>query len=340
MNTKTPKVTVLMPVYNGGEYLAQAIESILTQTYIDFELLIINDGSKDQSEDTIKAYKDSRIRLVNNEKNLGLIATLNKGLNLARGEYIARMDQDDISLPTRLQRQVDFMDENLNVGVCGTWIEYMGDDEGCIEKYPLTPEDIKANLLFYCPIAHPTVMIRNSFIKRYDLRYNPNHLHAEDFGLWKTCSYLFPLANIPEVLLKYRKWNGSISKQSAETQCQSSAKLAKESSAKLGFETNASLEEVFCWFYLRKKKKCESIRLAEIELQRLIEFNNNIKVFNEDSLKKAIAKKWYDICYDSTYLGPWIWWKYQTSKLKNNEISLFRHFKFFAKAIIRHSFYK
>lgn len=337
MNTTIPKVTVLMPVYNGEKYLEEAIKSILNQTYLDFEFLIINDGSKDCSLEVINAHEDSRIRLVNNEQNLGLIATLNKGLDLARGKYIARMDQDDISLPERLYKQVVFMDSHVNIGVCGTWIEYIGDDTGCIATFPHAPEDIKANLLFYCAMAHPTVMIRSSFVKIYELRYNPDHLHAEDFGLWKTCSYLFPLANIPEVLLKYRRWNGSISRFAASAQLQSSAKLAKESIVSLGIEINTSLEDVFCWFYLRKKANRESINLIEIELKHLIESNNYKKIFTEESFKKATAKRWYEICSDSTYLGPWIWLKYQKSNLKYKEVSLYQHIKFFAKAVIRHS---
>ena len=124
-----PKVTVLMPVYNGEKYLKEAITSILLQTFDDFEFLIINDGSSDASVDIIQSFRDPRIRLVHNDTNIGLIATLNKGLKLAHGKYVARMDQDDISLPRRLEKQTYFMDNNPDVGVCGTWIKlFMGLD--------------------------------------------------------------------------------------------------------------------------------------------------------------------------------------------------------------------
>ncbi len=122
-----PKVTVLMPVYNAEKYLKTAIESILKQTFSDFELLIINDGSTDGSEEIIRSFNDKRIRLFNNEQNLGIIKTLNKGLNLAKGEYIIRMDADDISLPDRLELQVKYMEENPGIGISGTQARIFGD---------------------------------------------------------------------------------------------------------------------------------------------------------------------------------------------------------------------
>ena len=117
------KATVLMPVYNAEKYVAEAIDSILNQTFNDFEFLIINDGSTDNSLDIIKSYDDPRITIINNETNLGLSHTLNKGIELARGEYIIRMDADDISLSIRLEKQIEFMDSNQHIGICGSWIQ-------------------------------------------------------------------------------------------------------------------------------------------------------------------------------------------------------------------------
>ena len=114
-----PKVTVLMPVYNCEKYLRESIESILNQTFKDFEFLIINDGSSDKSAEIVESYNDNRINFVQNEKNIGLAASLNRGLDIAKGEYIARMDADDISLPERLEKQVRFMETNPQIGICG-----------------------------------------------------------------------------------------------------------------------------------------------------------------------------------------------------------------------------
>lgn len=197
----TPKISVLMPVYNGEKYLREAIESITSQVFKDFEFLIIDDGSTDKSKDVIKQYKDKRIVFIENKINLGLVATLNKGLMIAKGQYIARMDQDDISLPERFKDQVAFMDKHPDVGVCGTWIKFFGDAENIIE-YPTNNDTIKSHLFFYNALAHPTVIIRSNFFKKYNLKYKKNA--AEDYDLWQRCSFLFRIHNIPKVLLMYR----------------------------------------------------------------------------------------------------------------------------------------
>ncbi len=206
---RLPLVTVLMPVYNGEKYLKMAIDSILNQTYKNFELLIINDGSTDKSESIISKYSDERIFYVKNEKNLGLVTTLNKGLALAKGDYIARMDCDDISMPMRFEKQVRFMDENDEVGVCGTWIKFFGEGPGIVVKNPVSHREIECKLLFSNPMAHPTVMLRKSFFDRFNLTYSSNYQLAEDFELWHRCVKLFKFHNIPEVLLRYRITAGS-----------------------------------------------------------------------------------------------------------------------------------
>jgi len=203
------RVTVLMPVYNGEKYLREAMESILNQTFRDFEFLIMNDGSQDQSVNIINSYNDPRIRLIHNERNLGLIHTLNRGIEQAGGEYIARMDSDDISLPHRLSKQVDFMDRRPEIGICGAWIEYfMG--LGDVIRLPITDGEIKASLPVMCPLAHPTVMFRAAVVRRHGLWYSHDFPHAEDYELWRRAAGVTCFANIPEVLLKYRIHPGQI----------------------------------------------------------------------------------------------------------------------------------
>ncbi|TDL78991.1 glycosyltransferase family 2 protein [Peribacillus frigoritolerans] len=201
----TTRVTVLMPVYNGEKHLFEAIESILNQTYKEFELLIINDGSTDKSEDIIKKFKDSRIRYVVNDYNIGLIKTLNKGLGLINSEYIARMDADDISLPTRLEKQIKFMDQNKDIAVSGTSI-LVFNNKGKVRKEIVSKEPIKirTQLLFYPALMHPTVLIRKKIIEQGNFEYDEAHKSVEDFGLWQKMSVNYKLSNIPEILLKYR----------------------------------------------------------------------------------------------------------------------------------------
>lgn len=201
----TTKVTVLMPVYNGEDHLSEAIKSILNQTYKEFELLIINDGSTDKSEEIIKGFNDERIKYVVNNKNIGLIKTLNKGLGLINSEYIARMDADDISLPTRLEKQIKFMDQNQDIAVSGTSI-LVFNNKGIVRKEIVSsdPKVIRTRLLFYPALMHPTVIIRKRIIDKGKFTYNEAHKSVEDFGLWQKMSVNYNLSNIPEILLKYR----------------------------------------------------------------------------------------------------------------------------------------
>lgn len=199
----TAKVTVLMPVYNTAAYLKQAIDSILAQTFTDFEFLIIDDASTDGSVDIIKAYADPRIQLIQKPENTGYTNSLNMGLNLAKGEYIARMDSDDISLPNRFARQVAFMDAHPEVGVCGTLVEFIGAREG-IEEKETESHRIK-NILFRTnQFCHPSIFIRTSVLRENNLYFDPALEPAEDYAFWVRLSRVSDLRNIAERLVKYR----------------------------------------------------------------------------------------------------------------------------------------
>lgn len=210
---KDPKVTVLMPVYNGEKYLREAIDSILNQTFTDFEFLIVDDGSTDNSVEIINSYQDSRINLVKNDKNEGLVYSLNRGLSLAKGEYIARMDCDDISLPERLKKQIDFLDSNSEIAVVGTWVKVINEKEETqtIWHYPLKPLEIEWSLYFYCPLAHPSAIFRKNIILAYD-GYSQEIADAEDYDLWLRLAKENLLSNINDILLLYRQHDFNITK--------------------------------------------------------------------------------------------------------------------------------
>lgn len=209
MNSK-PKITVLMSVYNGKLYLRQAIESILNQTYQNFECIIIDDCSTDSSLKIINSYDDSRIKVLHNNLNFGLSRSLNIGLSLSQGDYIARMDADDISLPQRFDVLKRYMDNNPDVGICGSWAE-------TIEKSPrkltpdCSPENIRTELFFHNIIIHPSVIIRKSVLEGNHLEYNEKLLFAQDYDLWVKCSKYTKITNIPEFLLRYRISNTQLS---------------------------------------------------------------------------------------------------------------------------------
>lgn len=207
-----PKVTVLMAVYNGEKYLKESINSILKQTFTDFEFLIINDASTDNSVEIIQSFEDVRIRLVHNERNLGLTKSLNKGLSLCQGKYIARMDIDDTCYPQRLEKQVIFMDTHPETGVCGSWVDFVADGKSMgVWKYETNHEDLKIQLLYRNCIAHPSAMLRRSVLNKHQLTYNENFYTTQDYELWARMSNYCQLANLPEPLLKYRRQNESVS---------------------------------------------------------------------------------------------------------------------------------
>ena len=171
-------VTILMPVYNAEDYVEEAIKSILDQTFTDFKFLIINDGSIDGSENLIKQFIDERIIYVKHDTNLGLISTLNEGLNLATSKYIARMDADDISFRDRIEKQVAFMEANPQVDISGTWLSVLDTEK--VVAHPASSEQCRVNLLQNTVLGHPSVIMRKEAITASILYFDDKALYAED----------------------------------------------------------------------------------------------------------------------------------------------------------------
>jgi len=207
-------VSVILPVYNGGKHLYESLGSILSQTYSDFEVIIINDGSTDDSVSVIQKFKDPRIRY-HEQSNQGLAATLNRGIGLSRGRYLARQDQDDISLPKRFEKQVDFLESHPSHGMVGTWAKIKGQDENIYRahRHPADSLRLKFELLFNNPFVHSSVMIRKNVFKKVG-GYSTNTLRQppEDYELWSRVAREFKVANIPEILHVYREVPGSMSR--------------------------------------------------------------------------------------------------------------------------------
>ncbi|MFA7418025.1 MAG: glycosyltransferase [Acholeplasma sp.] len=228
-------ISVVMSVYNGDKYLSDSIESILNQTYENFEFIIINDGSEDSSIDIINKYMnyDKRIVLIN-RKNRGLAYSLNEGIAKSKGEYIARMDADDWSYPNRLSDQINYMIKN-DLDICGSFIDII-DDKGNfirINEYPLFPNEIKFMSLFNPRLAHPTVIFkRNVFAK---INYNEELISAQDYKLWTDAIQKnLKLGNINKSLLKYRKHSGQISVARSQEQAQTAQKIRTNYAQYLG----------------------------------------------------------------------------------------------------------
>ena len=194
-------ITVLMPVYNAEKYLKESIESILNQTFKNFEFLIIEDGSTDSSVEIIRSFSDPRIRLIQNEKNLGITATLNKGIELASSELIARMDADDISLPERLEKQFDYFQKNPECALLSTAVRRFNSEGTKNKIMEHNLEHFYYFSIFNTWIKHPTVMYKRSAVKEVG-KYS--RTYAEDFNLWSKIIRKYNFYHINEVLLDYR----------------------------------------------------------------------------------------------------------------------------------------
>lgn len=208
----SPRVTVLMPVYNGQAFLREAVASVLAQTYHDFELLIIDDGSTDKTPAILQEFHDPRIRIVRNETNLKLIRSLNRGIGLARGEFIARMDADDLCHPERFARQVEFLERSPDVDVVGTDIIIFETDTARgfrPSPPPTSAAQVRWELLRVSCLYHPTVMLRKSIFASEE-PYDPEYVHCEDYELWLRLSRRRRLENLDEPLLYYRRHAASI----------------------------------------------------------------------------------------------------------------------------------
>ena len=207
MSVKQKMISVLMPVYNGEKYLAEAIDSILNQSFGNFELLILLEyGSNEESKKIIASYNDDRIRVIENSERLGLPLSLNKGIELAEGKYIARMDSDDISLKNRFKIQYDFLEEHPEISLCGSSIKINGKGRKLLAFE--TAEAIKFGAYFECMFHHPTVMWRKEDFIKENLYYK-NLPQSEDYELWTRVVCCLKVVNINKVLLKYRAHNGN-----------------------------------------------------------------------------------------------------------------------------------
>lgn len=229
-----PRASVILPVYNTVAFVWDAVHSILVQTYSDFELIIIDDGSTDGSAFLISQITDPRVVKIFHSTNQGLVATLNEGFNRATGEYIVRMDSDDISTPDRLDVQISFMDQNPLIDVCGA--AFTTSSGGVLKVNPASHEEIKTWLLFHCCICHPATIIRNSMIHRLNIQYDSSYPHAEDYELWNRLVSQVQIANLPINLLYYRQHKGQVSIQHRAIQDASARRIRQRQFSQLGLE--------------------------------------------------------------------------------------------------------
>ena len=288
-----PEVSVVMSVYNGEKYLGEAVQSILNQTFKDFEFIIVDDGSTDHSLEIIQQYaqNDNRIRIVINEENMGLSGSLNKGIELAQGEYIARMDADDISLPERFARQASFMESHPEIGICGTWVMNIGKHAGTSWKLPTEDATIRCQLLFNVPLVHPSVMMRRCLFSDLKQRY-PDHAYAQDYALWSQASMCTKFSNIPEVLFSYRHHPDQAAQVHRKEQNICAVRVQRDLLERLGIgptETEIELHNALGESRFLPDQKF--IARANDWLKRLALANQRSKTYPEPNFSRVLSER-------------------------------------------------
>jgi len=324
-------VTVLMPVYNASEFLRETMDSILDQTYEEFEFLIINDGSTDSSVNIIESYEDERIRLIHNTENIGLIKTLNKGIEIAHGKYIVRMDADDIAEKNRIETQVNFMEKNLDVAVAGSNGVMFLSSKPMIKKitdFPTRYSEIRCKLLFESPIMHPAVIMRKNVLLENNFRYNDEYKATEDYGLWMEIAKDHKIVNISQKLLRYRIVSSSVTNQALK-RMNDRIKVMKKiyilgldylgvkySDDELDIHAEIALSSTLKHFQYTKKS-------VEKWLYKLMDTNNSVGRFRSEIFNREIAEQYFRVCvYNGTYVD------YKKSNFANyNPKSFFTYMK-------------
>ena len=312
-----PKVTVVMPVRNGGPYLRGAIESVLAQSLRDFEFLIIDDASEDGSRDIVAQFGDPRIRLLRNATRLRLAETLNRGLDAAQGEHIARMDADDLCDPDRLSRQTQFLDAQREIGLCGTWARTFGDERRVLRP-PLHDEDIRAYALFDNPLVHATVMMRREWLVRHGLRYDGGFYPTEDFEFWQRTLACFPHANLPQVLLRYRVHGGGMTGAEWGDMDTQACRVVRRALERLGLtpcEEDVRFHRAVARGRSSGCRTWAELDRAERWLAGIVEANGRARVYAAGALAQAVADAWFRACVHSAHLGPPLWARHRRSPL-------------------------
>lgn len=334
---KLPKITVLLPVYNCELYIQTAVESILNQTFTDFEFLIIDDASTDATVAIVKSYTDSRIQLIQKPMNSGYTNSLNYGLQLAKGEYIARMDGDDISYPERFAQQIAYFEAHPDVVVCGTTYKIVGNDKRI--TLPEHNEDIKIGLLFGNCILHSSVMIRKKALDNFSIRYDTSKEPAEDYDLWVRLLSLGKLHNLQEVLLEYRLYGNQVSRKRAKEQKKNDIAIKFQLLQYLGVQWTENEAE----FLERQFGKMEVVAFKDLkifkQIQKKLETANTTCFFESKRFSQYLIDLEADVlrkCFlRQKRYSPKIYLEYLLAKYKwKAQLTLKQELKLGLKSLI------
>lgn len=328
-----PLISVILPVYNGEKYILQAIRSVLDQDYENLELILIDDGSSDDTRPLYSGIEDDRFIVIRFDSNRGLITALNTGIERSRGKYIARMDADDVCFPDRIAEQVSYMEQHPYIGVLGT--SFIVDHNGKKRERPITTgsDQIKANFLFRNAINHPTVMIRKSTLDVSKCRYRTVALHAEDLDLWINLIPFAEFENLKEPLVTYRSHAEQISVTQALKQRETIGVLLDNLLRQLNiYATPEELDLHLTLFYREFKPDIFYLDNAEKWLRKIIAANQKVKLFKPKVLEAVVGQLWFLICTSLATQGMKTDEVYHASALKRPyKPPLNLRFRFFVK---------
>jgi len=291
-----PIISIVMTAYNAQDTIKEAIISILNQTFSNFELIIIDDGSTDQSKKIIQQFKDRRVKLFSFKKNKGHSYATNYGFQIAQGKYIARMDADDISLPKRLDKQISFLEKNKKIGVVGAWVELIGQGvTGKIWQYPGNPQYIQSCFMFFCPIAQPISMFRRELISKHKILHQEKYKRYADYYFWYECNQLMPCANLPEVLLKYRVDKTKINKYTSKSCIKIPNLIRQKILDDLNIKYQKDELRIHCQIANEKFTNYKQLIAMRKWLQCLLKENKNKNFFDQHIFKIVIADRWFNL---------------------------------------------
>ena len=301
--SQSPRVTVFIPVHNRARYICVAVNSILAQTFEDFELLVVDDGSTDETPEVLAAYDDPRVRVVRNDTNRGIPYTRNRGLELARGEYIALLDSDDHSYPQRLARQVAWLDAHPDVVQVGSWCSFMDGDGNMLDRIrrqPLAPDDIECHLMFHCPIINRTVMARTAALR--ELGYDESFPRCQDYDMHCRLSDRHRLANLPEILVCGREHAGRFTGRTTELGRDRKMAIQAGRLQRAGIDADdedLSRHHALARRDLRPDDDATYLDWAEAWLWRIKQANRSSDAYPEPALSRVLGAMWALNCWHS-----------------------------------------
>ncbi len=285
-----------MPVFNAEQTLREACDSIVAQTCSDWELIAINDGSADSSRHILESYAshDHRIRILDNPENLGLPASLNRGLDEAKGEYVIRMDGDDICEPHRFERQVNWMAEHADVVLAGSWVKFFG-GKTHVRETPENHDELRVRMLLEYPFEHPSLVMRRQFLQDHSIRYNESLRLSEDLELCHRVASLGRVGNIPEPLLRLRQHQGRTHKIQPDALRKGVECVMRMQMKELGLKVDEAMLEIYCSI----RERCPVKELTEVRkrtqwFESVLEANRKTLVYPHEALETYLVRVWED----------------------------------------------